>query len=230
MKNRKVIQDGRAKKRPGLEGQKRIIVDAAVDLFSIKGSSQVSIAEICTKADVGRQTFYRCFSGKDDLIRYLYQYAVNEHIEAGLNSLQNVKLDDNLMPAIVDRVIDIILERHKLAQFIYVDSSDTSSAAHKIIDESIDMAAGVIQNWYINNTGAKPGKVYLKAVLSATTWLVNNAIRSGLSNEAIAETKRCTEQLFRGVFLTTRKADERKIRAKGLDKGKGVKKKKVQKG
>jgi len=64
--------DGRSKKRPGPAAQRNIILDAAVDLFVERGTSGVSISEICARADVGRQTFYRCFEDKPALLDHLY--------------------------------------------------------------------------------------------------------------------------------------------------------------
>lgn len=65
--------DGRTKKRPGQEEQAAIITRAAVDLFSKHGTKPVSIAQICTHADVSRPTFYRCFKDKDELIASMLQ-------------------------------------------------------------------------------------------------------------------------------------------------------------
>jgi len=80
--------DGRTKKRPGQEEQAAIITRAAVDLFSKHGTKLVSIAQICTHADVSRPTFHRCFKDKDELIASIYLYSVNAHVEEILRHMQ----------------------------------------------------------------------------------------------------------------------------------------------
>ncbi|MEZ5501200.1 MAG: TetR/AcrR family transcriptional regulator [Halioglobus sp.] len=61
------------RKRPGLEEQRRLILAAAVDLFSVHGSKSVCVSDICKAAGVSRDTYYRCFTDKDSLIDQLYQ-------------------------------------------------------------------------------------------------------------------------------------------------------------
>ena len=86
----KATADGRSKKRPGLEEQRRRILSAAVDLFRQQGSRGISISQLCTAADVSRPTFYKCFEDKEDLIYELYGEAVHQPVDdillAGLES------------------------------------------------------------------------------------------------------------------------------------------------
>ncbi len=201
MNKRKTAPDGRGKKRPGVEEQRKIIVDAAIDLFISDGSRAVSILQICTDADVSRPTFYRCFSDKEELIRYLYQSAVNEHVERILTSLQTGGRGKGWTREATDRTIDAILERHKLAEFVFVESSDPTSPAFKIVDDAFDQAAGVIQSWAKESLGNTPSTTLIKSVLVAAQWLVHDAIRADMKTESIAEAKAACDQLFRGLFL-----------------------------
>jgi AcrR family transcriptional regulator len=43
-------------------------IDAAFDLFARHGYNQVTVAEICTAANIGRRTFFRYFASKDDVL------------------------------------------------------------------------------------------------------------------------------------------------------------------
>jgi DNA-binding transcriptional MerR regulator len=45
------------------------LIDAAIAAFAEASFSEVSIADLCERADVARGTFYRCFDGKEALFR-----------------------------------------------------------------------------------------------------------------------------------------------------------------
>ncbi len=193
--------DGRSKKRPGAAAQRSIILDAAVDLFIERGTSGVSISEICARADVGRQTFYRCFEDKPALLDHLYQHAINEHIERALAQLP-ARGHGDWPPDIVDQAIDAILANHRLAQLLYTESANPSSPAFATVDRAMDRAARAIQAWYRERLGASPARVHVKAILAATTWLVHRAILSGRSKAAVADAKRASRALFEGLQRT----------------------------
>ena len=50
------------------------ITEAAVRCFRTKGYDEVSVNDICREANVARSTFYRVFSNKKDVIRYLFEH------------------------------------------------------------------------------------------------------------------------------------------------------------
>lgn len=194
------IKDGRSKKRPGLEHQRTVIVEAAVALFSIHGSGRVSIAQICRRADIGRQTFYRCFDDKDALIRHIYRFAVSQQIEDGLQFLRQQQPRADFLPELVDQVIDRILHYYPYAQFLYTDAVDRQSVAYQVIDESLERTALMIREWLaLHGLGDPPG-LYLKGVLSGITWMVQHVIADGARAEQIQELKRATALMLDGVL------------------------------
>ncbi len=63
---------------------KQIIWKAFFDLLSERNFSDVSVQNICTKAQVNRSTFYKYFDSKYDLLDYGITSVI--HIEAGLDT------------------------------------------------------------------------------------------------------------------------------------------------
>lgn len=195
-----VIQEKEGKKRPGLEEQRKIILDAAVDLFSTHGGKAVSVSDICKNAKLSRDTYYRCFADKDALISHLYQTSVNDHIETVLGTWDLDYGDQKWLHQAFDKTIDAILRQHKVAQFLFVESADPSSHAYRVIHKAYDKVAKRMQRWCKENYGNVPSREFLIALLVATQWLVHNAIIAGMGKRDINKAKMAAEELFYVVF------------------------------
>ena len=101
--------DGRAKRRPGVDAQRRHLLDTAIVLFAERGSRQVSINDLCAAAEVSRPTFYRCFTDKDGLVEALYREAVMGPIESiVLSSLTTRAREPGWLRRANDEMLDAI--------------------------------------------------------------------------------------------------------------------------
>lgn len=176
--------DGRSKKRPGVEEQRAIIMQAAVSLFAEQGVRASSIAQICARAEVSRPTFYRCFEDKDALVSRMYENSVNAFVE---NFLGTARLgDQEELHHQLDDLLDSIFEHSELAQLVFRESSDPDSPAARIIDDAFEHAAEVMTK---GARGYTPTRVYLKSVMAAVQWIVQDAIRKGLTETNKSEAK-----------------------------------------
>jgi len=194
--------DGRSKKRPGLEEQRRNIINAAVDLFIEYGSNAISISQICDYAAVSRPTFYRCFKDRDELIYALYQESVNGYVEQimleGLNRRE--KYDSNWMQQALGQLFDAIFANAKMAELVFVEANDPNSPAQAIIDKAFEQAADVMAAFMKKTTGQQPSRVFLKSIMAAHQWIAHDAIRKGLTYEAILEAKAASWELVRKLI------------------------------
>lgn len=188
------------KKRPGPEEQRKIILDAAVEQFSTRGCNSPSVSDICKQAGVSRDTFYRCFSDKDALISELYQTAVNDHIEVVLGSWDLDYSNQQWLHAVCDKTIDAILDQHKVAQFLFVESADPNSHAYRIIHQAYDKAVVRMRSWSRKRYGSAPSREFLVSLLVASQWLVHNAILTGMSKREVDKAKKAAEELFFAAF------------------------------
>lgn len=188
------------KKRPGMEEQRKLIMAAAVDLFSVHGGSAVSVSEICKGAQVSRDTYYRCFTDKDSLIEELYQTSVNDHIESVLTAWDLDYNNQEWLHRVFDQTIDAILQQHKVAQLLFIESADPNSHAYQVIHKAFDKAARRMQRWCKDAYGRSPSREFLVALLVAAQWLVQNAIASGMKKRDIDKAKMASEQLFHAAF------------------------------
>ncbi|MEZ5572840.1 MAG: TetR/AcrR family transcriptional regulator [Halioglobus sp.] len=190
------------RKRPGMQEQQKLILNAAVDQFSVCGTSAVSVSDICKAAGISRDTYYRCFADKETLINQLYQTAVNDHIEAVLNAWHLDYNDKEWLHQVFDRTINAILQQHKVAQLLFVESADPRSHAYRVIHNAFDKAAGRMQRWCKQAYGTAPTREFLVALLVAAQWLVHNAILSGMQKRDIDNAKAASEQLFHAAFTS----------------------------
>lgn len=67
--------DGFEKRR---EQKKKDIVEAALALFMEYGIQKVSISEIASKAKVSQVTIYNYFESKDNLVRFVFKFYVDQ--------------------------------------------------------------------------------------------------------------------------------------------------------
>ncbi len=199
-----IVQDGRKKKRPGIEAQKQSIIDATVDLFIEHGSRAVSISKICSRAEVSRPTFYRCFKDKEELIYTLYQDSVNKHVEnIMLKGLLTTKsIDEEWIQDALDQLIDTIFERSRLAELVFIESNDPNSPAYEIVNNAFERVADVLEKYLSSRVKIKPSRVFLKSIMAASQWIVHDAIRSGLSDKVKQEAKKANWQLIRYVLIS----------------------------
>lgn len=83
-----------------------LIVDTAVALFKKNGYENVSVNEICKKADLSRSSFYAAFSCKQDIIDYVLAKAKTDETTV-LNHFMDAKNDFERMWILCDRYLAI---------------------------------------------------------------------------------------------------------------------------
>jgi TetR/AcrR family transcriptional regulator len=193
--------DGRSKKRPGLEEQRRRILGAAVDLFRQQGSRGISISQLCAAADVSRPTFYKCFKDKEDLIYGLYAEAVHQPVDdIMLAGLASHSLDEDWIKHSLERLFDAIFDHASVAELVFMESSDPSSPAYTIVNNAFEKAADEMERIAVENGRRKPSRVYLKAIMAACQYIVHDAIRKGLDETSRSEAKAAAWKLSQGLL------------------------------
>ena len=76
------------------------LTDTLLVLMEEKAYEDISIMDICKKADLSRQTFYNYFETKDELFRYMLRSSYNEK----LNSMTEIPSSDEAISAFVSIV------------------------------------------------------------------------------------------------------------------------------
>ena len=188
------------KSRPGVEQQRQDILQAAVALFARAGTAAVSVSAICKQAGVSRDTFYRCYDNKEQVVQALYGFSVN----ANMLAIASDPAADFASPAwlrpAIDRMVDAILAHQEVARFLFLESADPTSPAREVITGAFDSIAATMQRWCRDRYGHAPSRACFTGLLSAAQWLVHGAIVDGAQAPAVKAAKQAIEELFLATF------------------------------
>ena len=112
----------RIRKRP--EIRRREIMDAAVDVFSRKGSSEATIEDVTRRAGASKATFYLYFDSKEELLGELRKRFVDEMMSTAATMFERVGQGDwwSLVDATVETFVDMMLANRKTIKALLRDS------------------------------------------------------------------------------------------------------------
>ena len=100
----------------------RAIITAFYDLLSTKNISEISVKEICDKADINRGTFYTHFEDKYNLLDYCI-YELMKDVDVAITKANNNSNIIDYYQEVFSRVIDFFIEKKQLAKAILSQSS-----------------------------------------------------------------------------------------------------------
>ena len=92
----------------------QLLTENLLDLMEEKPYEEISIMDICKKADLSRQTFYNYFESKEELFRYL----LRSTYDSKLNSLETIPTSKDAISIFVntakenDRLVSAIVKNN----------------------------------------------------------------------------------------------------------------------
>lgn len=110
------------------------IVDALIQLMQEKPYSQVTIIDICRRADLSRQTFYNIFETKEEILRYCLRQKYEEQF------LKISKEEHITCQNIIEALISVLQEDKEILQLMIDNHLD--SIVSEEIAKCIAMFAG----------------------------------------------------------------------------------------
>lgn len=102
------------------EKKRLTLLDAAFELFTVKGFSQTSITDIVEKAGVAKGTFYLYFKDKDDIRNQLISTKASLIFKDAILETAHIpaqKFEDRVI-AIIDHILDCFEQDPTLLEFI----------------------------------------------------------------------------------------------------------------
>lgn len=106
---------------PTAQKSQQWIAQSVIELMTVKPYSELSIRDICKKADLSRQTFYNLFDSKEEVLRFClrinYEKLFSEQANAGSITIEaavrdfanEMKLDAKLLTLMIDNGLESII-------------------------------------------------------------------------------------------------------------------------
>lgn len=128
------------------------LTQTLLELMEEKPYADISIMDICKKADLSRQTFYNYFESKDDLFRYLLRSTYDKK----LNSLTEIPSSDEAISAFVS----VVRENPRMVNAIVKNNMGN------LVSDEIFNAITQFLNRFIPNFEYQPDFAYHVVLLS----------------------------------------------------------------
>lgn len=128
------------------------LTQTLLELMEEKPYVDISIMDICKKADLSRQTFYNYFESKDDLFRYLLRSTYDKK----LNSLTEIPSSDEAISAFVS----VVRENPRMVNAIVKNNMGN------LVSDEIFNAITQFLNRFIPNFENQPDFAYHVVLLS----------------------------------------------------------------
>ena len=128
------------------------LTQTLLELMEEKPYADISIMDICKKADLSRQTFYNYFESKDDLFRYLLRSTYDKK----LNSLTEIPSSNEAISAFVS----VVRENPRMVNAIVKNNMGN------LVSDEIFNAITQFLNRFIPNFEHQPDFAYHVVLLS----------------------------------------------------------------
>lgn len=128
------------------ETKKKDILQAAIELFSIKGLKDTSIADIAKKAGVSQVSIYNFFESKDNLAKLAFIKYMDEKM------IQSEQLLNSELP-FLEKFKEMIIEANKTGQSLSEE-----------FFQSFVWSDPTIQNYYQENYHSRGNRLFLNLI------------------------------------------------------------------
>lgn len=121
----------------GVKGNRRIIYtkkairDSLIDLLQSKEIHQITVTDICKKADINRGTFYTHYKDAFDLLQSIEDELFNQIVDY-INETPVEEYVDSLLP----KVLELIVENKNMCKILFCKQKD-----NRILERVLSVAS-----------------------------------------------------------------------------------------
>lgn len=182
--------------------KKEKVLKSAFELMNASDDGNIAIEELAKHSNVGKTTIFKYFGNKDNLIREVYKYFMEEMIKRAKKIIDENKPFEETLAALtqnkiicLNRISDAFYTR--MMEYITEKNEDGLSLAEKYFEYNYNMMLDFFHR------GRKEGKIDLK-YSDEFLLLYFQAIVEGFSNPQIYEKAKyyieeLTEMLIKGI-------------------------------
>lgn len=132
------------------------ILDAARTLFARRGIEMCTVDDLVSEAGISRATFYRAFSGLDEVVADLYQ-EYEERVLADLSTALSTMPADGLgLDEVADRLLGEMRDRGPIVRAMFREELRPGSASAPMQGRRVQGQVAIISQWWTERTGLAP--------------------------------------------------------------------------
>jgi AcrR family transcriptional regulator len=156
---------GPARKRLGTDGQRERLREAAITAFAADGIDATSVEEVISRADVSRQTFYRCYRSKAELLDDVHKL-VTDRLVAVIAQMRDERLSPReAMASHLSRLFDHAARSGPIVCELGRQALRPDSSFHAHRKQRHAFAARFIATWVEARFRVKPSEPLTEAVV-----------------------------------------------------------------
>ncbi len=134
------------------EKSKKLLLEKAIELFSIHGFHQTKISDIVKSANLTQPTFYLYFRSKETLYNDLNEKFQNELIEIfakSKNSQPNEQKANEVIQNNLKRIFDYFVENPNLTKIGFYESSQSSVVKQLLVSKLENVISNDLKDYAI---------------------------------------------------------------------------------
>lgn len=111
----------------GRQNKRKMILDAAVEVFASKGAQLATIADVAKKARVALGTVYVYFTSKDDLLQQCMKEIIDTEIKSIITDTQSISDPMDRLTAFFRHHVELLNNKPYIARFLTVEARQSES-------------------------------------------------------------------------------------------------------
>lgn len=158
------------------KAKKKLLFDAAIELFNEKGYDHTTMDDIAEKADVGKGTIYEYYSSKTDFIKEAYHYYITPNEE-----ILEIYYNNNYSP----------IEKIKILLVKLIEEFVNEQKINKVI----------LNIWLEGSSKKIYPKINLKKVYSQTRQMIDSLLEEAKSKGQVrSDLPKYTSSIILGMY------------------------------
>ncbi|MCK8825385.1 TetR/AcrR family transcriptional regulator [Fuchsiella alkaliacetigena] len=101
-----------------MDAKKKQIIEAAIDIFSKKGSAETTMQEVAEEAGVGKGTIYRHFDNKEGLVSALIKFGIDELTAEIIKNIKDIDDPVKKLEGLIDTKLEFYNQNHSFCKFL----------------------------------------------------------------------------------------------------------------
>lgn len=176
-------------------------------LFAERSVEEVSVEDILERAQVSRQTFYRCYRGKADVLEDIHEF-----VTAQLRGLaEQMRQGDMSLPDSLRQHVKLLFDHAAqsgpIVGALEREALRPSSPFRRHRERRLRFAQGFLSAWVLQRIGSRPSSSLVRAVALALEQLFRDVAElAGSSPEKRRAAERSAIELMEALVLHTQRA------------------------